>query len=330
LSWQKIAPRKAADGDRAVVLDDGRVLVTGKAGSHIYNPARDRWAETGQPVKADLHSRPLVRTAEGWVLAAGGYAYHSLAVTDCELWKANAWLAMPPLPVATNEHACIARHDRVYVLGGAHMSVAQSRVASWAPGEDAWREEAPMPRALYAARATRLDDHSIVAYGEHVLHWDGAAWSDLGEVPRYCDVVAWRDGFLVVGGRVHEPSSDTHAALASVRAWTRARGWHDRGDLPAARWAPTCVRLADGRVAIVGGTWTERSHEDTSTGGELDYEYRSSMAWIVTHHKHDTVLLEHGDGWQAISAPSLQGRNVLALPDGRLIADMQWIWTPPT
>lgn len=338
MSWQKIAAVEDR-GDRTILLDDGRVLQTvypydgDPKPARIYNPKRDRWADIGMSVTPNVRGRGLARTAEGWVLATGGMI-GSAPTATCELWKANMWIAMPDLPVALHQHACISVHARSYVIGGTTRTQSGAwpslaSVWSWEPGEDAWREERPLPFAMEACAAIVLDDHSFVAWGStrndaNTARWDGTQWTPIGRIKASAVVAMRGGGFLEIGG------NEGDEATASVRAWTPERGWEDRPPLPKPRMHASAVRLADGRIAVVGGRWTTKNWEDTSDGGELDYEYRSFYAWVVNKHLHDTLLLERDDGWREIPAPQVYGVDVFALPDGRLIADMEHIWTPPT
>jgi hypothetical protein len=338
LSWEKIEEVEDR-GDRTLLLDDGRVFQTFYAyygdpkPARIYNPKRDRWADIGMSITPNVRGRGLARTAEGWVLATGGMLGNAPTAT-CELWKANAWFAMPDLPEPLHQHACVTVHARSYVIGGTTRTQygawpALDTVWSWEPGEDAWREEPSLPFPIDECTAIVLDDHSIVVHGTtrqdaNTVRWDGTQWTPIGKIKASAMAAMRGGGLLEIG------SNNGDEALAAVRAWTSEHGWQPRPALPKPRMYGAATRLADGRIAVIGGRYTTKTWEDTSTGGELDYEYRSFYTWVVNKHAHDTVLIERGDGWEEIPSPKLDGRDVFTLPDGRVIADMEWIWTPPT
>jgi hypothetical protein len=138
-------------------------------------------------------------------------------------------------------------------------------------------------------------------------------------------VVAIDGGFLSIGGNRTEEAHDL------VRSWTPDGGWRAHRDLPSPRKAARALRLRDRRVAVIGGTQTARRWEDTSTGGELDIEYRSFRRQMVYDVPARELFVETGDGWATRPSPTLWGPDAFVLPDGRVfVHDIagSYLWTP--
>jgi hypothetical protein len=325
--WTRIEPPRSTSG-QSIALDDGRLLRIAER-PQVFDPAHDRWTDTGSMIERGLRRRALAITPEGWALACGGDLENE--PTDvCELYDParNTWLAMPPLPDRRYDHVAITARGRVMVIGGKTKDswgarVDTTAVWSWAPG-DVWHLMPALPLQIESPRALVLDDESIVVWGnaKESACWDHTQWTTMPAIRSSSAVAATPDGLVSAGGNQGDE------AIADVRTWSATHGWQAQAALPKPRKRGRGLQLADKRVAIVGGTWTEKSWEDTSSGGELDIEYRSFMAWVVNDYYFREVLVQEGAAWRSMPAPLLYGTSAHALPDGRVIVDDAFLWTP--
>nr|HEX4316289.1 hypothetical protein [Kofleriaceae bacterium] len=321
-------------------LADGRVLAFADdvldrdPRAWLYDPVADACTDAAEPLWRSSYPCAVV-SAEGWVVTAGGTIGPD-SIARCALYDpaTDRWHAMPDMPEARRNHELVLAGGRVHVVGG---QLGQDRYLattwSWAPGED-WRHEPAWPGAPQYLDACALDDASLVAWGAHRagpayrLH-DGR-WSELGPVELGACLVASPGGLLAIGGE----RAESHA---EVRAWTATHGWRARPALPATRTRASAIRLADGRLAVLGGQRHGDELTDSSTGGELDHEYRSFPQRLERRPAPCRDLeLETATGWVTVSSPeAFDGSSVLAPQlDGRLVVAPRYrggayLWTPP-
>jgi hypothetical protein len=116
-------------GASSVLLDDGRVLVTGgtsgndidterTGSSEVYDPATGQWAATGDMIRTRT-GPSLTRMLDGRVLAAGGYDGEDLG--SAELWdpETGEWSdAGTFIPERRLHTAALLPSGDVMVIGG--------------------------------------------------------------------------------------------------------------------------------------------------------------------------------------------------------------------
>ncbi len=120
----------ASQGVRAVLLDNGRVLVspTSQPGLYLYDAQLDRWAGTSPKPGSALGGSSLVRLGDGRVMFLGGsllsvfdgrFRYDTFASTQVYDPAANAWAAGAPMGTARRDARALMLVDgRVLVTAG--------------------------------------------------------------------------------------------------------------------------------------------------------------------------------------------------------------------
>jgi hypothetical protein len=229
----------------------GRGAVTGQ--TLIYDPRRDSWQrgpEAGPVGEAGLYAQgERLFLFGGWFphtsSAAGMGVSLPLFTTDLAS-SAPTWSMLPKenLDYIVSAHTGAMLGARVFQFGGTlrqhidGVAMAPSeRVSLFETTTSTWSRRAPMPTARTGHCAVALDERRV----------------------------------LVVGGEPRQPDF-----APGPRTWVLGHG--DLYDAQADRWLgataamplpvtmPSCVRLADGRVAVLGGrtsapgpsvTWSE-------------------------------------------------------------------------
>lgn len=175
----------------------------------------------------------------------------------------DRWTAKAPLPVGLHHVGIGAAGDRLYVIGG----FRQSSIPGWHPvasvyvydpGEDRWREGAPMPTARGALSVTEMGGRLYAIGGlddkgdtSAVEAYDpiGNTWTARAPLPTPRDhlataTVAGR--IYAIGGRQADNLAVTEMYDPSTDRWSR------RADLPTARSGIT-AGVMDGMIYVLGG-----------------------------------------------------------------------------
>jgi len=347
-----------------VRLRDGRVLLVGNSDAprgELFDPATESWSLTGPMVEKRFET-VLVALPDGGALAIGA-GCESLA--SCERFdpERQTWHPAPALPAPRARHAAVVTGGRVLVIGGMaeytyHHTPKLRSVFAWSPGDATWTPMADLSRDVSDPQAIVLSDGSVlIGYDGAIDRWEPTTetWSSLGEVQSYATLVALPQGGAAVVGGVEWKAGNSNVvsydgdATAEVRLWDPDGGWRHGENLPGPRRDPVAIPLGDRRIALIGGLLTKHSWEDTSDGGELDWEYRSFHAYVLRHVDPLEVLI--GDPvrgtWARVEAPAIpvpmawtdppkfftQASAVL-LEDGRVLVMRPsryetLLWTPP-
>lgn len=160
----------------AVVLQDGRVLVTGGDGyepsgeyavhrsTEIFDPAVGSWAP-GPEMLVPRESHSATVLADGRVLVIGGGSSdinRSAEILDVATMQ---WSALPTLPATFwNPRAELLPDGRVFVTGGAVTGSAQTAFL-FHPRTGVWSRTAPAPSAGFRASALLGDGRVLLAGG---------------------------------------------------------------------------------------------------------------------------------------------------------------------
>lgn len=265
----------------ATLLGDGRVLVAGGNGfgsstPELYDPVTGAWATAGTMVHTrNDHTATLL--ASGKVLFVGGIggvgAGASSAHTQpAELYDPSAgmWTRTGPMQYNRVGHSATLLADgRVLVTGGMSQSGGLPRAAAeiYDPVTNAWSATGDLVTARAGHVAARLAIGAVLVVGGSATenapgttaelfdpatgHWTAAGSLDLGDpalVTSLCDGTA-----LFVDGSSQAARTYDVASVAFIPTWSPS-GIHGSGAL---------VRLADGRVLLVGGV-DEASEPTTS------------------------------------------------------------------
>jgi hypothetical protein len=237
-TWQAtgsmLAPRA---GHRAVLLEDGRVLVAGggsKVGypcasihpdcniadsigsAEIYDPAAGTWTATG----ALLHPRlafALTATPAGIVASGGGADNHGLVSVEIFDTSAGTWREGPALAGERLYHSAVVLGGRLVVAGGKIANVSPiTSVDVLDEAARAWKKGASLDQPRTGASFVRLQSgRGLLAAGSNQVG----------------------DTFLAEAA-VYDAEADTWTKLAP---------------LAEARYSQASVALSDGTVVVIGG-----------------------------------------------------------------------------
>ncbi|HSO35230.1 MAG TPA: kelch repeat-containing protein [Labilithrix sp.] len=237
-TWQATgsmhAPRA---GHRAVLLEDGRVLVAGggsKVGypcnsihpncnvadsigsAEIYDPATGEWTATG----ALLHPRlafALTATPSGVIASGGAAANHGLVSVEIFDAVAGTWREGPALAGERLYHSAVVLGGKLVVAGGKIANVSPiTSVDVLYEAARAWKKGASLDQPRTGASFVRLPS------GRGLLV---AGSNQVGET-------------FLAEAAVYDPEVDTWTKLAPL-----AEG----------RYSQASVALNDGTVVVIGG-----------------------------------------------------------------------------
>jgi Kelch motif len=174
------------------------------------------WTVLADAPFARLEMATAVHDGRFWL--AGGLSPLGEALVDVEIFDpaTGEWTDGPSLPAAVHHAALVSSGELLLLIGG-YLGSSFNRptdlVLSLAPGEDAWREEAPLPDERAAGAAAH--DGSRVIYGGgvgvagvvgDVYALADGEWSRVGSLARPREhLAAASDGAGLVwmlGGRV--------------------------------------------------------------------------------------------------------------------------------
>lgn len=212
-------------GETAVLLQDGRVLLSGgvdRNSAEIWEPATATWRllPARMAHERQFHSATLL--ADGRVLLAGGHANVPDGYVFAELFDPGTE-TFTPLNTAITERRCLHAAHRlvdgsVLLLGGEWLSGGSQWLASvlrFDPAIGSFRTEAALEQARTVAASVWLP----------------------------------ADQVLLAGGQT---DADVRAT-ASAAVWRGAQPTRALAPMPAARVWHTVDRLADGRLLVLGG-----------------------------------------------------------------------------
>lgn len=213
---------------QAVVLEDGRVLVTGGCGgsscetvhasTELYDPSRRVFTPAARMSEARAgHS--AVRLGDGTVLVLGGWTGSS-ATVSAELYRPNGGVFETVDPLSQPRmaaQATLLTDGRVLVsVGETRTGQATDALDLYDPQRFGFSAGATLrePRAFHSA--TRLEDGRVLIVGGHR-----------------------RRGAVLRSAEIYDP----------VRGITESTG-----ELSAPRYKQAAVLLADGRVLVIAGS----------------------------------------------------------------------------
>ena len=171
----------------AVVLHDGRVLVTGGfqdfdigVSAEVYNVLNNTWT-VAAPMSGPHGGGQGVVLTDGSVLVMGGIGY-GIGYSSAELYNPveNTWKPAAALKANRMEFEAVLLLDgRVMVMGGLDPTdskeVSLSSCEIYDPVSDTWAPAADMAAKRFAFRALLLKDGSVIAIGGAAAHFDAPA-----------------------------------------------------------------------------------------------------------------------------------------------------------
>lgn len=277
--------------ERAITLDDGRVLVVagvvsgGSPGTYsaarraaLYDPDSDEWIEA-----ASLHesrAQPSVsRLPDGSILVVGGYYGRGLELGSKQSVRGSVeryypaedrWELVGELHGERRNHtATVLPNGRVLVIGGAGpgiQSVRQPTAEVFDPATNTWEMVAEVSDTLIGHAVTLLDDGRVLITGGTIPldHWE----ADTGS------------GAPVASAWLLDPDTGQFDEIPSM-AQPRARH--------------TATRLPSGRVLVAGGSSEPSFKGHTATAEIFDPQsgaWRSITPMTKTRVLHQAVALD--------------------------------------
>ena len=231
--WRNVAPLLQARGQAAaVMLRDGRVLVTGGLGANsaitsveLYDGVTGQWSP-GPPMAGARRLHTATLLDDGRVLVAGGIGTSGWTAT-AEVYDpaTNTWSATAPLATGRYDHSATRLRDgRVMVVAGTNSSIATGALASveiYDPASGSWASGGTLVHRRQRHTATLLNDGRLFVAGG--LYYATPS-SQNATFPAPCEIFDPMTG-----------------------------GWVVAAPLITGRSSHSATVLPDGRVLIAGG-----------------------------------------------------------------------------
>ncbi|MCU0859551.1 MAG: hypothetical protein MUE55_03080 [Thermoplasmata archaeon] len=267
----------------AVVLDDGRVLVTGGiAGTvptdttELYDPGSGDWSY-GPVMQSKRVGHTATLLGDGTVLVCGGEtgggATSSAEVLDIGTMTS---LALPDMYFSRSAHSALLLPDgKVLVTGGTDwVSGPWSQAEAYDPSSHSWVPAGSMARARLSFSLVLLGTGEALAVGgdpdgTSELYSDGAWHGLVGmQAKRYAHAcAALPDGTVLAAGGLVDG-----VTLSSSEVYDpEANSWEGAGPMSTARARFTLCALPDGRM-LAAGSWSDAG--DTATTEAFDGDER--------------------------------------------------------
>ena len=302
--------------EKATLLTDGRVLVTGGCSTDVelYDPATGTFSRTGS-LTAIRYGHTATLLQDGRVLITGGYncgdAEHAGIWASAELYDptTGTFRATGSMDTAREFHtATLLADGRVLITGGITGSsplAARSAVL-----------------ADYQEAITAESSSSVLASAELFDPATGTfnRTGSMGNFRDHHTATLLQDGqVLVVGG-----GGEGYASRTSAELYDPATGtFTPTGSMESGRWLHTATLLQDGRVLIAGG----RTPQDSVLASAELYsprigKFASTGSLTVGRQEHTGTLL--GDGRVLITGGFYQDGG-----DGQALASTE-LYDPRT
>ncbi len=249
---------------RAVLLQDGRVLVVGgqdQPSAELNDPDTGTWTAAGRMTEPRGAAAGAVSLIDGRVLVLRG---NQLASADLYDPPSGTWTKAANMRTARYYGAVAVslRDGRVLVAGGSNQSGQTAFAEVFDPSSGKWSSAGEMTEArAWPAAAIVLRDGRVLVAGGFLLSSaelfdpDTGEWTPTGSMaqPRSAaSAVLLPDGrVLVAGGAEDGPGG---LGTASAEIYDPVSGeWSPAGSMGALRTGAAAVLLGDGRVLVIGG-----------------------------------------------------------------------------
>lgn len=209
---------------------------------------------------AALEGKIWVVGGEGEIKSAAHPEGERLTMDVVEIYDpvAGTWSEGPRLNTRRSEPLVMAEAGRIWAVGGAcDPSTAIATVESIAPGEGAWRYEAPLPVPLRQGAGCALDGVLYCVSTEGLFAFDTVTrqWlsglPQLEQTPQAALVAAYAGEVWVMGG---------HRSQATWRYAPDERRWRPGPALPTWQsWGAAAV--LEGQLYLAGGAHWSALHE---------------------------------------------------------------------
>ena len=252
--------------DSAVRLKDGKVLVIGNGFAQIFDPGTKRFDAVGPMVMPRTYAATAL-LHDGRVLITGGTPVGQDAATNsAELFDPTTgkFSSTGSMTETRNRHAMATLpDDRVFVSPGDGRRSAEI----YDPGTATFSPVGTMSREMRDNIAVPLSDGRVVVLGEVGLNrqsllsvWDPVARTVTSEPTGPISAATLLDdGRILMIGASYGTWSATYDPTSGRMPVTHGT---------PSTWWPSVVRLADGRVLLVGGLIDGKVRPGASGGGE--------------------------------------------------------------
>lgn len=305
----------ARTGHRAILLQDGRVLVAGGFGdskvlaeAEVFDPATRRWTLIpSMNLARKDHSATLLN--DGRVLVVAGVTssappdFGRTATAEIYDPRTNAWQFTESLPRSVTGRAAVRLQDgRVLVAGGfpgepGTLSDGSAQAEIYDPATGHWDQTGSLNTGRFWHTLTLLANGEVLAVrgsndvdlmttlsSTEIYNPASGQWrvaGDSGEGSVYHSATLLPDGkVMVVGGNTGGIGGDL--ILSSVHLFDPAsEKWSDMPALQAKRYEHSATLLANGDALIVGGS-DQNDHYPNLTyavGGSVEGFSRAGGTW---------------------------------------------------
>jgi MBG domain-containing protein/Kelch motif protein len=267
-------------GAAAVLLPDGRVMVTGGDVNGAPNSSVEMFNGDGSvsaaaPMATARSGHSALLLTNGEVLVTGGRTSGGGSTNSAELYDPleDAWTAAPAMQDARTGHTVLQLPDwTVLVIGGTNSGGAVSGVERYSPDTNSFTHAGVLNHPRTDAASAVLDDGRV----------------------------------LVAGGSITDASGQTGVSANSEIFDPVTGASSDAAALNAARAGASATTLFDGRIAVIGG------NNGSSDLGSAEIFDPASATWSVvagvtprSHHLaialpyNNSVLLTGGSAGTA-------------------------------
>ncbi|XXX77105.1 kelch repeat-containing protein [Sorangium sp. So ce134] len=272
-------------GHTTTLLSNGQVLAVGGSeggrwvevsSADLYDPASDTWSLVASPnVQRSFHAATLLK--DGRVLVVGGNGVVSVQSAEVYDPAMDTWsLTEPMLGLHSSATATLLRSGEVLVTSG-HDPIYETSAELYDPASDTWTLTAPMNISRWSHEATLMRGGQVLVTGGH-------GWPD--------------------------PLDDATVPLDSAELYDPKYGtWTVVAPMHSPRVAHTATLLPDGKVLVVGGSYSE-------PGDDAEVYDPVSDTWTLTGPTnywrvgHAAALLPSGKVLTAGGSDDHSGRSV--------------------
>jgi uncharacterized delta-60 repeat protein len=265
LTWTLVTPMNTTRSyAAAVVLNDGKVLVTGgqDASNNVlstaerYDPVAGTWTTISMVAGRWLHRAE--KLADGRVLVIAGANQSRTALNSAEIYDpaTGNFSAVASLAESREEHASAVLSDgKVLVHGGWVGSGIRSSGEVYDPATNTWTATTGTNVTRVEHELVRLTNGKVLMIGGHdgsyqttCYLYDPAtnAWTATGSLTNirpYSKNVVLSDGKVLAAG--HSVTCELYDPAAGT--------WSITGSMSTARSRHNLIQLGDGRVLAIGG-----------------------------------------------------------------------------
>jgi hypothetical protein len=262
-----------------VVLNDGRVLVTGycqsgcngASNTEIYNPATNAWTVPASQMAVSRYQHTATKLADGRVLVAGGCNAYGCATdtASIEVFNplTNRWTTVASMVLDRADHtATLLANGKVLIAGGFSPLGSLAENETYDPATNRWAVNMAMRNPRGSHTATLLPNGKVLVTGgdpgmglpqsaTEVFNPSTGLWTNVGfmaSVREYHQAVRLPSGkVLVVGGSSIRGRSWVTLATAELFDPATNR-FTPTGSMANPRESFGLTLLRDGRVLAVG------------------------------------------------------------------------------